>query len=444
MSKLIILGGGPAGSAASLKARQLGLETILVEEDRLGGTCLNRGCIPAKTLLHSAELYTLGQPASGFDFAGVKEKKEKIVGTLRQGLEGQLQRAGVQIIKGHAQVHADHVVKVEDAAYRADKILIAAGSQPGMPPLPGHDLPGVITSDTLLDDVPACRHLVIIGGGVIGVEMASFYASIGTQVTILEALDRLLPGMDSEAGRSLAMEMKKRGISIHVKAMVKEIREQNGSRCVVFEEKGVTQTVAADLVLIATGRKARLECFGEERPVLERGRLVVSGEMETSFPGIYAAGDIVAGYPQLAHAAEAMAVNAVCAMAGKPAEKDLRLIPQGVYTNPEIACIGLDEAAARAAGLDVVTGRANTLANARSLIAQMPRGFVKVTAEKGSGRLLGAVLLCARATDLIMMFAMAMESGMSVRDMCRAVYGHPTFSEAVVPALEMAAAKAGE
>lgn len=442
---LIIIGGGPGGYTAAFEAAANALKVCLFEEREAGGTCLNRGCIPTKTLVHSADLLRAvregkdGLRTEGavvIDREALKAKKEEIVRIQREGLEKQLKAAKIEVIHAHASITGEHTVTAEENEYTADSILIASGSVPARLPIPGADLSRVITSDDILRDLPQYDSLVIIGGGVIGCEIAGIYESFGAKVTILEAMDTLLPTMDSEVGRSLALLMKKRGIETHVRAFVRQIEEIDAACRITYEEKGAEKTVEAEAVLLAAGRKAVTDVFEIDPPLMEKGRLVIDDHFRTSCPHIYAIGDCAGKYPQLAHSAMAMAVNAVASICGKPFPRDLSCIPSGVYTSPEIASVGLDEKGAAAAGIAAVSGKANTLSNARSLIQGGERGFIKVVAEKQTGRILGAVMMCERATDLIQEFALAVHEKLTAEQMLAVIHGHPTFAEAAVPALE--------
>lgn len=442
---LIIVGGGPGGYTAAFEAAAKKLNTVLIEEREIGGTCLNRGCIPTKTLVHTADLYREMKHAAAdgivldgaqLDIPALNAKKEQVVGTLRSGLEKQLKASGITVINGHAVIIDGHTVRVNDEELSADHVILASGSVPAGLPIEGSDLAGVISSDDILKDIPVFSSLIIIGGGVIGCELAGIYESFGTQVTVLEAMDNLLPTLDSEAGRSLAMLYKKRGIDVHCKAFAKKIEATENGLMLSYEEKGVLKTVTAEKILIATGRKAAIDVFEKEAPAMERGRITVDENGCSDMEGLYVIGDAAAGYPQLAHTAMAMAVNAVAHITGTDGHRNLQMIPSGVYTAPEIAAVGLSEKEALAKGMSVVSGKANTMANARSLISGGERGFVKITAEKETGRILGAVMMCERATDLIQELAVGAAQGMTVSEMLQVIHGHPTFTEVVVSALE--------
>ena len=446
---VIVIGCGPGGEAAVVEAAEQGLRVALVEARELGGTCLNRGCIPTKTLIHTADvvrelkngkIHGLSAEPK-VDYPALKARKEEVVEGLRKGIEAEIKAGKIDLYVGEASLRDAHTVVVNEEELEAPSVILATGSVPAIPPIPGSDLPGVVTSDDILEQVRPYQQLVIIGGGVIGVEIAGVYEALGTQVTIIEALDRLLPGLEVELGRSLATVLKKRGVAVHCAAKVSAIEEADGALCVRFEEKGTEQVVRAEGVLIATGRRANTSLVGDLPVEMHRGRVLTDSCGRTSIPGLYAIGDIADGYPQLAHTAAAMGVNAVCAITKQTPKRNMSLIPSIVYTSPEIGSIGLTEAEAVEHGKEVVVGKANTFSNARSVIAESERGFVKIVAEKTSGKLLGAVFMCERATDLIHEMEIVIAAGMTVSDLLMNIQGHPTFSEVIVRALEAALKK---
>ena len=325
----------------------------------------------------------------------------------------------------------------------AKNVILAAGSKPAQIPVPGMDLANVLNSDGLfaLDHVP--QSLLIIGGGVIGVEFATVFSNLGCEVTIVEALPKLLDNFDREISQNLKMILKKRGVEAHLNAMVKECREAEGGVCCVFEEKGKEQEITAEYVLVAAGRQPVTEGLCGDGVSLEmNGRFVAVDEnFRTSVPGVYAIGDLTGGI-QLAHAASAhgsRAVEVILQEAGGdgPAfAQDINVIPAGVYTDPEIATVGLTEAQAKEQGFDVITGKFIMSANGKSLITGDERGFIKVVADAGTDRILGAQMMCSRATDMIAEFATAIANQMTSADMLRSVRPHPTYNEGIAEALE--------
>ena len=364
---LVVIGGGPGGYTAALKAAQLGKRVALCERAEIGGTCLNRGCIPTKALLRAAHTYRSAVEAQAvgvvaeslqFDFAAAQHFAQQTVETLRQNVEQLLAKAKVEIFRGDAVVEKVGVVQVGDESLHTTHLLIATGSRPAKIPLPGSDLPGVLDSDQLLAGQGAdCEHLVIIGGGVIGAEFAELYTAMGRKVTVLELAPRLLPGLDRELGQSLAMLLKKRGAEIFTGVTVTGITQgQEGLVCTVHGASG-EQQITGDRVLICTGRTPNTDgLFAPGLKLgLHRGFLPTDEYGETALAGIWAIGDVVLGGIALAHAAEAGAENAVSGMFGGPKLKNTAAIPSCVYTDPPIACVGSTADVAKAAGDTIQT-----------------------------------------------------------------------------------------
>lgn len=444
---LLVIGGGPGGYVAAIKAAQLGFRVALAEKDRLGGACLNRGCIPTKALLYGASLLReaahwpelgLKLTGAGFDFDAMHARKDAVVTQLRDGVAALLKANKVQVYAAAARILGAGEAAIGGETVRAERILIAAGARPALPPIPGLALEGVVTSDHLLEGKAWFPRLAIIGGGVIGMEFAALYQALGCQVTVIEALDRILPTLDRDIGQNLAMLNKKRGVALHTGATVQAVeRTADGLNC-RFTVKGSEQSVPADGVLVATGRRAAMEeLFAPGCTVAaDRGGIQVDEKYQTSVPGIYAIGDVVSGSVQLAHAASAMGVNAVCGMAGLPAPLRMDLIPGCVYTDPEIACVGMTAEEAAAAGIAVKTGKYLMSGNGKSLIELADRGFVKLVAAEADGRLLGAQLMCRHATDMINQLTLAIGQNLSAAQAAAMIHPHPTFGEGVAEALE--------
>ena len=446
---LIVIGAGPGGYEAALHAAKLGLKTALVERRDVGGTCLNRGCIPTKTLLHSAEVYHEAKEAGtfgihtenvGFDLPAVFARKQAVVEKLRGGVESLLKAAKVDVLRGTGTILGTGRVKVANAEgeteYACSNILCATGSVPARPPIPGLEL--AMTSDELLDGAEALyKSLIIIGGGVIGVELATFYADLGCPVTIVEGLDRLLPNMDKELGQNLAMLLKKHGVAIQTGAMVQGVEKSENGLTVRFEQKGKPGIVEAEAVLCAIGRSPySKDLFAEGLEVAyDHRRLHVDEHFRTSIPGVYAIGD-VSSPVQLAHVATAQGLACVDEIAGKTPGQDLSLVPGCVYTRPEIATVGITEAEAKDKGIPVKTAKGLMSANGRTVILEGERGFMKLVANAETGKLIGAALMCERATDMISQLTAAMANGLTVKEMLAFIRPHPTFEEALGTALE--------
>lgn len=447
---VMVIGAGPGGYVAAIRAAKLGLHVAVVEEDRAGGTCLNRGCIPAKAMIHAAETYRSAREADrfgvetgrvSFDYGKILAYKEETTDALVQGVEQLLAGNGVDRLAGKGTLLAEKKVRVateeKEEVYAADHIILAAGSKPLLLPIPGMDLPGVLTSDGLFRLQECPESLAIIGGGVISVEFATAFAGFGTKVTILEALPRLVPNLDKEISQNLKMILKKRGVDIHTSASVQEVAEEDGRYVLRFTEKEQKREVSARYVLCAVGRVPNTEgLFAEDAlPDMERGRVLVDEKFETSIPGVYAIGDLIFGM-QLAHTASAQGTVVAEHLAGKSASVDLSVVPSCVYTDPEIASVGLTEEDAKEQGIPVRVGKFIMSANGKSLISKEERGFVKILAAEESGVILGAQMMCARATDMIGELATAVANGLTAKQLLRGMRAHPTYNEGIGEALE--------
>ena len=448
---LIVIGAGPGGYVAAIRGAQKGLNVAVIEADRVGGTCLNRGCIPTKAMIHASSLYRemlegdrFGVTAEGvsYDYSKICDYKQETVDTLVGGVRQLLKGNKVSVIEGRGVLlppeDGVNAVRVGDDVYYADNVILAAGSKPASLPVKGIDLPKVINSDGLfaLDHAP--RNLVIIGGGVIGVEFATVFANLGSKVTILEALPKILDNFDKEISQNLKMILKKRGVDIHTSAMVKRFSENaDGTVSAFYEEKDKELTVSGDYILVAAGRRPVTEgLFAEGAEPEMNGRYVkVDDEFRTSIPGVYAIGDLIGGI-QLAHAASAHGIRAVETICGHTASQNVAVVPAGVYTDPEIAIVGLTESQAKEQGIDVITGKFIMSANGKSLITREERGFIKVVADAGSEKILGAQMMCARATDMIGEFTTAIVNELTVSDMLKSIMSHPIYSEGIGEALE--------
>ncbi|MEG0688671.1 MAG: dihydrolipoyl dehydrogenase [Hungatella sp.] len=449
---LIVIGAGPGGYPAALKAASLGKRVAVVESRELGGTCLNRGCIPTKTFLHTTSLFrevTHGEMV-GLEVHGaavhaesLKMRKQQVVETLRSGIEKQFIKNKIDLYYGIGSVTGAHEVLVsgtEPVRLEGHYILIATGSRPSIPPIPGADLPGVVDSDQLLEEVDlGCKQLIIIGGGVIGMEFAQIYSDLGCQVTVLEAMDRILPNMEKELAQNLKMILKKRGVEIHTGAKVQAIRCAESKLLCVYEEKGVEAGASGEKILIATGRKPNTEgLFAEgqaEAVGLAHGYIPVDDHFLTRIPDIYAIGDVIGGV-QLAHVATAEGICAVEDMFRLERTFDMSVVPSCVYTDPEIATVGDTEESAKEKGLETRTGKYIMSVNGKSFLSAQERGFVKLVAEAEGGRIIGAQLMCARATDLIAELELAIQKKMSAQDLAAVMMPHPTFCEGIREAAE--------
>lgn len=448
---LAIIGAGPGGYEAAYEAADFGMKVALVEKDLVGGTCLNRGCVPTKTMMHSSDAYRIATRSAniGVSAEGVKadlnriiDRKCEVSETLRDGIMFLLKKKKVDFVAGTAKVTDGHTVEIsgndEVSELTAANIMIATGSEPATPPIPGADLPGVLDSTGLLElRGEIMKDFVIIGGGVIGIEFATIYSDLGTNVTVVEAMDRLLPNMDKELGRSLKMNFKNRGIDTHTNAMVEKIEERNGRLVCFYKEKDKVQEVEADHILVCTGRRPVTKgVFSEEleeKLLGARGFLQVDDCYRTEIPSIYGIGDAIGG-TMLAHTATAEGRNAVAIMNGKEPEINMNVVAGCIYTSPEIASVGLTQDEAKEAGIDVITKKFPTSANGKTIIEELDRGFIKLVASKEDHTLLGAQLMCGRATDIIGELAVAIANGLTIEEVANTIHPHPTFVEAVCEA----------
>lgn len=449
---LVVIGAGPGGYVAAIRAAQLGKTVAVIEAREVGGTCLNRGCIPTKTLLHTAGLLreTTHFAELGLSIGEVQvdmprliARKNAVSEQLRGGIEQLFKGNKITLINGRAVIIGKHQITVTHAAgievIEGDRILIAVGSIPAQPPIAGSDLPGVIDSDTLLDKDSLYKRLVIIGGGVIGVEFATVFAALGCEVTIIEALDRVLANMDKEISQNLSMLLKKDGVKIFTGAKVVSITKDNDGLCVNFVQKETEQAVQADGVLIAVGRSAHTaDLFGDGFSLpMERGKILVNEHFQTAEDNIYAIGDCIPGI-QLAHMASAQGMYVAEHICGHHCGTDLALVPSCVYTDPEIATVGMTADDAKAAGRAVQTGKYVMTGNGKSIIEQQKRGFIKLVFDEETKALLGAQLMCARATDLIGEMTTAIVNKLTAEQLAATIRAHPTFGEGIGEALEEA------
>ncbi len=448
---LIVIGAGPGGYTAAIAAAQRGMKVALIEARETGGTCLNRGCIPTKALLHSAERFReMGESASlgiyagnlSYDMEAIYRRRDEVVSGVREGIESLIKANKIDIIQGTAKILSAEAVVVsraeENIVLNTTKILIATGSVPARPPIGGIDLPGVITSDELLEGRAIdYKSLIIIGGGVIGVEFASVFSSLGCEVTIIEATERIVPTLDREISQNLAMILKKRGVAINTGCSVERIAEANGGLSCRFSGKNGAQELTAEGVLVSVGRKPNLKGLFGEGISPETGHGIKVDEcFETSVKNIYAIGDVIEGSIQLAHAAAAQAQNAIAFIVGEVPPVDLSVVPSCVYTSPEIASVGITAEQAKAGGINVKTGKYAMSGNAKTIIEQQDRSFVKLVFDAETEVLLGAQMMCARASDLLGELSSAIVNKLTLKQLSAVIRPHPTFAEAVTEAVE--------
>lgn len=445
---LIIIGAGPGGYETAVRAAKAGLQVVVIEKEHLGGTCLNAGCIPTKCLCHSAENLPLppfggGEDPSTYLKAAIGRKNE-VVEKLKAGVAQLMKTPGITLVEGEARFVDTHTVEVTPpsggdggGAFTAPNIIIATGSVTKFLPIPGAHAEGVVTSTELLNLTTLPQRLAIIGGGVIGLEFASIFQSMGSQVTVIEFCKEVLPLFDRDLAKRLRTSLKKRGIEFHTSAAAKEIHE--GTPLVVdFEEKGKLQSVEADLVLMAVGRAANLQSLNLTDVGIEttpRG-IVVDENMQTNVPGIYAIGD-VNGLIQLAHAASTqgrVALNHI--LSPSLQRKDgMGPVPSAVFTVPEAAMVGRTEEQLEESGVEYQTHKAMYRANGKALAMDADDGLVKILTD-ANGHILGCHILGAHASDLIHEVTLAMRLGATIHDIADTVHAHPSLSEILLAAAE--------
>ncbi len=448
MYDLIVIGAGPGGYVCAIRAAQLGLKVACVEgRDTLGGTCLNVGCIPSKALLHASHM--LHETHENFDKMGLTGAKVKVdwtkmqgykadtVTTNTKGIEFLFKKNKIDWLKGWATIEAPGKVKVGDTVHETKNIVIASGSEPT--PLKGVDVDnaaGVIVDSTgalTLPKIP--KSMIVIGAGVIGLELGSVYARLGAEVTVIEYLDAITPGMDAEIQKQFQKTLTKQGFKFILGAAVQGAEVKKGKAVVTYAPKagGDAQTAEADVVLVATGRRAFTEGLGLDKAgvaVSDRGVVQVDKHWQTNVPGIYAIGDCVPG-PMLAHKAEDEGMAVAEVIAGKAGHVNYDVIPGVIYTSPEVANVGLTEEAAKATGRKIKVGKFPFMGNARAKAMFMGDGFVKIIADAETDRVLGAHIIGPNAGEMIHEICVAMEFGASAEDIALTCHAHPTTSEAV-------------
>ncbi|MDZ4827554.1 MAG: dihydrolipoyl dehydrogenase [Actinomycetota bacterium] len=441
---VIILGGGPGGYAAALYGAAAGLNIAMVEEQRVGGTCLHRGCIPAKELLQSAEVVRTVQGAAEFgvntspptiDLKVTQARKQEVIDKLTGGLESLLKGRKVTVVPGTGTLGADgHSIRVSDGTeVRGRNVVLATGSSPRALPMEGLDYDGtrVMSSDHVLtlDKVPA--RVAVIGGGAIGCEFASFLVDVGAEVTVLEVLPQILAGVDQQVAQTVTRAFTKRGMKVQTGVKVLGVDKSDAGASVRFEGKAGEEKLDVDLVVVSVGRKPRSEGVGFEEAgvkVDERGFVVVDANLRTSVDGVYALGDLVAT-PQLAHVAFAEAIVAIKTILGEaPLPVEYDKVPWGIYCHPEVAFCGLTEVQAKERGYDVVTSVHRWMGNGRALIVGETDGMVKIVAEK-DGPILGVHIAGPWATELIAEAYLSVNWEATAADLGALIHAHPTLSE---------------
>lgn len=441
MYDLIIIGAGPGGYVAAERAGAMDKDVLIIEKAHLGGVCLNEGCIPSKTLLNSSKHYanalhgeTFGVSCDNvrFDLGAVMERKNKIIKNLRAGVAYQMKRHKVTVVEGEGVITGRQDVTVNGETYQGKNIMIATGSSAIRVPLPGHDLPHVLTSREMLQIDKLPTNLVVIGGGVIGMEFASFASDLGVNVTVIEMLPEIIPNFDSDIAQTLRKALK--NVTYHLEARVTGIETDK----VLFEKDGETHSVEADMVLMSVGRSPNTRGIGLETVGVDvdRAGIKIDDQMRTNIPGIYAIGDVT-GKMQLAHTASRMGEVAVKVMFGEQDHMRYHAVPWVVYTHPEVAGVGLTEREAEQQGRNVRVSKLPTKANGRFLAENDLRapGFCKVIVDADTQLLLGVHMIGSVCSEIIHGAAAMIEGEYRVQDIRDIIYPHPTVSELVRDAI---------
>ena len=443
MYDLIVVGAGPGGYEAAAHAGKLGKKVAIIEKKYMGGTCLNVGCIPAKTFLHSSKIfrgvreaakYGVRLASPEFDMPTLVERKNRIVGTLTKGVEGILKRAGVEVISGHAKLVSRNAVEIDSKRYEASNILIATGSRPTKPPIPGIDSPDVFDSDTIFGLTKIPSSIAIIGGGYIGLEFACFFNEIGSRVTVFEMLPQIASGADQEIATRLLQIMKRNGVEFRLSCRVAKIEPQ---QIHYVSSDGSQQTASAEMMLNSTGRSPMIQDLGLEAVGIDftaRG-IRTSDRGRTNAPGVWACGDVT-GKCMLAHAATREGIVAVNNMFGKNDRVRYNGIPSVIYTHPEVAAVGLTEEELKAQNIEYRKSIVPMGVAGRFLIEnENPAGVVKVLAGARYGEILGVHAVGDPASEFIVAAAAFVEREMCVSDISDIVFPHPTVSEALREAI---------
>ncbi|HHW61298.1 MAG TPA: dihydrolipoyl dehydrogenase [Syntrophomonadaceae bacterium] len=445
---LCIIGAGPGGYVAAIRAAQMGSRVILIEKDELGGTCLNWGCIPTKCLVRSAEVYKTLQSAAdygcsaekiNFSMPAVMARKDAVVKQLRQGIEILLHANKIQVLKGSARLLDARTVQVQgqqqERSIKADHLIIATGSRIVDPRIPGIQLKQVINSDMALQMTSLPRKMVIVGGGVIGMEFAFIYAGFGVEVSVVEYAEEILMNCDQDICREIHRIAEQKGIKIYSEARVDAILSTEGQECiVVFNQAEESKFLAADRVLMAVGRQPVTEGLGLEEIGVQlnedRRGIQVNERMQTSIPNIYAIGDVT-NQVLLAHVASAQGIVAVENIMGQERSMNYHAIPSTIFTDPEIGIVGLSEAMAVEQGYEIAVGTFPIEANGKALCQGESQGFIKIISEKRSGRILGAAIIGSHASDLIAELTLAVNKQLNTQDIIDTIHAHPTTAEII-------------
>lgn len=449
--KVVVIGAGPAGYVCAIRLAQLGQEVVVIEKEALGGTCLNVGCIPSKALIAAGSLMervsrarVMGITVEGLslDTEKLVEWKNAIVGRLTGGVGGLLQKHGCKVVMGQARIANRNTVEVTTdkgiEKLTCDDIVIATGSIPIEIPGFAFDEESVWSSTGALSPASIPEHLVVIGGGYIGLELGMMYRHLGSKVTVLEATSGALPGQDADCVKVIERSLKKKKIALRVNTFAKKWRKEAAGLVVTIEKDGKQEDVSCDQILSTVGRRPYTEGLGLEQvgiTTLKGGFVAVDKQMRTSIPNIYCVGD-AAGQPMLAHKGSKEGLVAAAVIAGKKEEYDVRCVPAVIFTSPEMASVGMTEAQASDAGFDPITGSFPFKASGRAMTLLETDGMVKIVSDAKSDLVLGVHMVGPEVTELIAEAALAIEMGATTEDLARTIHAHPTLPEAVMEAAE--------
>ncbi len=440
---IAVIGGGPGGYIAAFQAAENGKKVAIIESDFLGGTCLNRGCIPSKTLLKHAEIIESIEKANNwgietgtltFSLQKMKKRKDDVIQRLRNGIAFLMKKGQVDVFEGFGMLEDNNQIKIlqeeKDEVIHAEKIIIATGSTPVVPPIPGLNDVHFDTSDTIFELPHIPESITIIGGGVIGVEFACIFASLKSKVTVIEMSDRLVPGEDLEASKLLEKVLKKKGVQIFVSTKVEKVKKAGDLKSIVCTDKlGKELTVETESLLISVGRRPNLSAVANQSLQMNGPFIKVNKKMETNLPNVYAVGDVVGGY-QLAHVASAEGIVAANNASGKADLIDYKVVPRCIYTLPEIASVGMTEAEALQIGLTVRTEKFDLSGSGKALALGETEGFTKIVYDEKYGEIIGVTMVGPHVTEIISEASAFMFLEGTVDEVAKMIHPHPTVSEA--------------
>ncbi|MGE6611091.1 dihydrolipoyl dehydrogenase [Peribacillus sp. NPDC076916] len=442
---VVIVGGGPGGYVAAIRAAKKGKRTALVEAGHLGGTCLNRGCIPSKTLLKHAQIIEEIEKAKNwgiktenvsFSLKEMFARKDQVITTLRSGIEHLLRMGKIDVYNGYGTIHAEKKVTIqtenETKQITGEKIIIATGSHPFVPPIDGLHSVDFHTTDTIFNVTEIPQSIVIVGGGVIGVEFANIFASLKTKVTIVELGERIISTEDEDAAKTLHKSLKKKGIKVLTKYQVISIKESNNQKTIsIVSQQGKTETLIADEILLAVGRKPNLSSVSELNLTMNGGHIAVDDYMETSKKGYFAVGDVIGGL-QLAHVASAEGITAVENLDEEKVKMNDKVMPRCIYTNPQVASVGISEVELKEKNIPYKVNKYSFSGNGKALTMGETEGFSKVMIDEKYGEIVGVVMVGAHVTEMISQSSAFMYLEGTVDELAQMVQPHPSLSEVLM------------